>query len=168
MTPNESAAAVDSIDREIIELLLRDGRLSNRAVADAVSIAESTCHARLRNLIEQGVIKSFHACVDLAALGRPIQAVVFVRVRPQHRGQVVDEARRLVGADGVLDIIIVTGPYDLLVRVAVASPAALQNFVFQELDASPAIVATETHVMTDNYLGSMMSPAAPRSRRLPS
>ncbi|MDR0417044.1 MAG: winged helix-turn-helix transcriptional regulator, partial [Propionibacteriaceae bacterium] len=95
MSRNKTAGAVDSIDREILQLLLSDGRLSNRALADAVNIAESTCHARLRSLVDQGVVEGFHAKVNMAALGRPVQAVVFVRVRPQNHNQVVREANRL-------------------------------------------------------------------------
>jgi DNA-binding Lrp family transcriptional regulator len=164
MGRNGDSIEVDTIDQEILQLLMRDGRLSNRALAEAVCIAESTCHVRLRNLLELGLIQGFRAKVELAALGRPIQAVIYVKVRPQNRGQVVQEARRLVGTDGVLEVLLLTGPYDLLVRVAVASPSALQDFVFDELDASHAIVATETHVVTSDLTGTVMTPARATNR----
>ena len=67
---------LDDIDRRIVRVLRREGRLPNNALADHVGIAASTCLNRTRALIERGVITGFHAEVDPAWIGRPIQAMI--------------------------------------------------------------------------------------------
>src|ERR1700745_3278622 len=77
--PEGVAGDLDEIDRHIVFELARDARLANNALADRVGIAPSTCLGRVRSLRERGVIRGYHADVDPAALGRPLQAMLAVR-----------------------------------------------------------------------------------------
>ncbi|MFW8745814.1 winged helix-turn-helix transcriptional regulator, partial [Mesorhizobium japonicum] len=52
---------LDAIDRRLIELLREDARIPNARLADEVGLAPSTCLARVRALVEAGVIPGFHA-----------------------------------------------------------------------------------------------------------
>ncbi|MGH2885157.1 MAG: Lrp/AsnC family transcriptional regulator, partial [Solirubrobacteraceae bacterium] len=79
-SPNHPQPGVDAIDHAMLELLARDARITNQRLAQRVGIAPSTALARLRSLRERGVIRGFHAEVDLAALGRPLQALIAVRL----------------------------------------------------------------------------------------
>jgi DNA-binding Lrp family transcriptional regulator len=149
---------LDAIDQQIIQLLSRNGRLSNSAIAQATAIAESTCHNRIKALVEAGIIKGFHAEVDTAALGRPIQAVILVKVRSTARDRLLNEAQRLAKADGVTSVLFFTGNFDLLSRLAVPDPAALRDFVVRELSASPAVATTETSVIMEEVTGEGLVP----------
>ncbi|HTY27108.1 MAG TPA: winged helix-turn-helix transcriptional regulator, partial [Mycobacterium sp.] len=53
-------AELDDVDRRILTLLHADARISNIALADAVGIAASTCHGRVRRLQDIGVIRGFY------------------------------------------------------------------------------------------------------------
>ena len=78
---------LDEVDDEIV-LATGDGwQALHRGTASAIGIAVSTCHARVNALQAAGVIKSFHAEVDLDAVGLPFQALVMVRMRPQGRDE---------------------------------------------------------------------------------
>ncbi len=68
--PNHPQPTVDAVDRAILELLAKDARITNQRLAERVGVAPSTALARLRSLRERGVIRGFHAEIDLAALGR--------------------------------------------------------------------------------------------------
>src|SRR4051794_9983953 len=71
---------LDDTDRAILEALSANARLPNARLADQVGLAPSTCLARVRSLRERGILLGFHAEIDLAALGRPLQAMVAVRL----------------------------------------------------------------------------------------
>ena len=76
---------MDELDAEILRLLQSDARLSNRELARQVGIAPSTCLERVRALTRRGVIRGYHADIDLKALNRGVQALIAVvtsRVRP--------------------------------------------------------------------------------------
>ena len=99
-TPNHPRDEVDAVDRVMLELLAQDARITNQRLAEAAGIAPSTAVARLRALRERGVIRGFHAEVDLAALGRPLQALIAVRLAVHARDQIdafTDTVRRLPG-----------------------------------------------------------------------
>ena len=85
--PNIVRPTLDAVDRAIIDELSADARLPNNALAERVGIAPSTCLGRVRALRQSGVIRGFHADVDPELTGRPIQAMVQVRMQSHARGQ---------------------------------------------------------------------------------
>src|SRR5437868_3537651 len=100
-TPNDLQPRLDAVDRAILEALAADGRISNQRIAERVGIAPSTSLARLRSLRERGVIRGFHAEVDLATLGRPLQALVAVRLAVHAREQIEAFTRAVSEVPGV-------------------------------------------------------------------
>src|SRR6476619_2695644 len=85
---NDPQGPVDAVDRAILGVVAEDARLTNQRLADRVGVAPSTALARLRSLRWRGVIRGFHAEVDLAARGRPVQALVAVRRAVRGREQI--------------------------------------------------------------------------------
>ncbi|MDR1710345.1 MAG: Lrp/AsnC family transcriptional regulator [Propionibacteriaceae bacterium] len=150
---------LDDIDRKILQTLLNNGRLPNAAVAKRVNIAESTCYERVQYLIKSGVIKGFHTRVDMSALGRPIRAVALLKVRSGFRDQLLQEAQRLSGVEGVIRVLFLAGTHDLMVEFAVASSNDLRDFVVNELNSSEAVADTATSVVMEALEGSKLSQA---------
>jgi len=93
---------LDEIDRTLVGLLAADGRMPNNALAEAAGIAPSTCLTRVRSLRERGVIRGFHADVDLAALGRPLQALIAIRIGAHSRNEIDRFRTKVPGLPGVL------------------------------------------------------------------
>lgn len=151
---------LDATDLMLLSLLAIDGRMSNRALADAAGIAPSTCLTRLRQLRRLGAIRGVHADVDPAWFGSPIQAMVAVRVRGDARGQIDTLAKRLAASRAVLNVFFVSGAYDFLVHIAAADTAALRRFVVEDLNALPVVSSTETHLIFEHSRGSFALAAA--------
>src|SRR4051794_21085395 len=59
--------------------------LTNRDLAAAVHVSPSTSSERVRGLRGTGVIRGYHADVALEALGRRVQALIAVTIRPPSR-----------------------------------------------------------------------------------
>ena len=76
---------LSELDAAILRELQENARRTNRAIADAVHVAPSTSLERIRSLRERGVVRGYHAEVDLAALGRNVQALIAIRIRPPSR-----------------------------------------------------------------------------------
>lgn len=120
-------AEIDAIDRRIIEVLLADGRVSFRELADRVHLAPSSVADRVRRLEQSGVITGYSARIDRAALGRDVQAVIDVALPPS-----VDPAdfeRRLATRDEVALAVYVTGPADYTVIVDCQGANGLDEFI---------------------------------------
>jgi DNA-binding Lrp family transcriptional regulator len=140
---------LDEIDRHIVHELARDARLPNNALAERVGIAPSTCLGRVRSLRERGVIRGYHADVDPAAIGRPLQAMIAVRLRGDARGRIRGFAADVAGLPEVLNVFFLAGKDDFLLHVAAASTAALRDFV-ESLSASGDVSYTETSLIFEH------------------
>jgi DNA-binding Lrp family transcriptional regulator len=144
---------LDDVDRRIVEALAADARISNAALADQVGIAASTCLTRVARLREREVLRGFHAEVDLAALGRPLQAVVAIRLAAHDRGQIQEFTDTVNALPGVLMVFHVTGQIDYLVWVAATDTQDLRRFVVDHLTTHPAVAHAETSLVYEHTRG---------------
>ncbi|MFE2960957.1 Lrp/AsnC family transcriptional regulator [Nocardia tengchongensis] len=141
---------LDAIDRRLLDELARDGRMTNSALAAAAGIAPSTCLGRVRSLVEQGVIRGFHADVDPAAVGRDLQAMVAVQVHPAARRRLAEFGEQMAALPQVENVYFIAGADDYLIHVATADAAGLRAFVLDHLSAHPAVMSTETILIFDH------------------
>jgi DNA-binding Lrp family transcriptional regulator len=145
---------LDEVDRSIIAALAADARVTNSALAEAVGVAASTCLSRVRSLRERGVLRGFHADVDLGMLGLPIQALVAVRLSG-HRRDYIDQFRaHVIDLTGVIGTFHVSGSNDYLLHVAAESTDALRDFVVDRIATHPTVVHAETSLIFDYIRGS--------------
>jgi DNA-binding Lrp family transcriptional regulator len=141
---------MDAIDQAILRRLQRDGRQTNRELADAVGVAPSTALERTRALRARGVITGFHAGVDLEALGRGVQALISIRIRPQSREAIESTRDHMAAMPETLAVFVVTGAEDIMVHVAVPSTQYLRDFVLDRLARRKEFVDVRTTVVYDH------------------
>jgi len=147
--------SLDDTDRAILRLLALDARMPNNAVAEAVGVAPSTCHGRIRALRERGVIRGFHADIDPAALGLGLQAMIAVRLGAHNRDQIDTFVRDVPRLPGVVGVFHVAGADDYLLHIAVRDSDALRDFVLDHLTGHPAVRHTETSLIFAHLPGTM-------------
>ncbi|HEY3512843.1 MULTISPECIES: Lrp/AsnC family transcriptional regulator [Kribbella] len=148
--PGAPSDRLDEVDRKLVQLLTADGRMPNNALAEAVGIAPSTCLTRVRSLRERGVIRGFHADVDLAALGRPLQALIAIRIGAHSRDEIDRFRTKVPRLPGVLSLFHVSGANDYLLHVSASTPDALREFVLDHLTADPAVTHAETSLIFEH------------------
>ena len=78
--PVRNSYRLDSIDREILFHLQRDGRLSNVELARRVGLTPPPCLRRVKRLEEAGVISGYRATVDPVATGQSFEVIVSVEI----------------------------------------------------------------------------------------
>ncbi len=159
-TDPQSRHEIAPIDREILDVLRRDARTPNNAVAAQVGIAPSTCLGRVRRLEESGAILGYHADVDLEACGTPLQAMIAVRLRAGARHQLRAFTDSMRSRPEVISVYFVAGNEDFLVHVAVRDTAALRDFVLEQLSATPQVAATQTNLIFEQVRGAAWSTTA--------
>ena len=151
---------LDALDSAIVAQLQDDARIANNVLAARLGIAPSTCHGRVRSLFERGIIRGVHAEVDQSRIGRPLQAMISVRLRPHARGQLTSFAQTMATLPEVLNVFFLAGADDFLVHVATAGSDQLREFVVDHLSSSQDVAMTETSLIFEHLRG---TPAAPRS-----
>ncbi len=142
---------LDRIDFEIIAALQKDARTSNQELAARVGLAPSTCHGRVRRLVDDGVIRGFHADVDPEVLGVGLQAVVAVQMKIQTNESFLAVSQHLAAMPEVLGFYNVAGSDDFLVHLAVRDPVHLQQAVVRGMSTRDEVGHVETSLVFEHY-----------------
>jgi DNA-binding Lrp family transcriptional regulator len=153
IVPNDRQPALDPVDRAILEALSEDARIPNSRLAERLGIAPSTCLARMRALRKSGVLRGFHADIDMAALGRPLQAMIAVRLTVHAREQIEAFTVAVRELPGVLSLFHLAGANDYLVWVAAADAQDLREFVVDHLATHPSVAHAETSLIYEHRRG---------------
>jgi len=120
----EAQVALDTMDWRLLELLQEDARLSYAELGRRVSLSPPAVAERVRRLEEAGVLVGYHADVDVAKIGFPMQAVVRIIASARLSEQLVPVLRDTAE---VLDCQRVTGQDSFVVRVAIRSVEHLED-----------------------------------------
>jgi DNA-binding Lrp family transcriptional regulator len=141
---------ITATDELLLQLLQKNARLSNKALAQAAGIAESTCLERVRSLQERKVIRGWHADVDLRALNRTIRALIAVRLQPKTTESVHAFQSSLMNASETINVWTVSGADDFLVEVAVPDVDRLRSFVLEVITSRPDVADSRTSLVYEH------------------
>jgi DNA-binding Lrp family transcriptional regulator len=147
------AAELDDVDRRLLTRLHADARISNSALAEAVGVAASTCHGRVRRLQDLGVIRGFHADIDPTAIGLPLQAMVSVSLQSGSRGKIRSFIQQIRSKPQVIDVYFLAGADDFLIHVAARDTDDLRAFVVDNLNADVDVAGTQTSLIFEHLRG---------------
>ncbi|MGB8380221.1 MAG: Lrp/AsnC family transcriptional regulator [Dermatophilaceae bacterium] len=140
-------ARLDAIDYQILAALNADARLTIKALASRVGLAESTCAYRVRALRDSGVIRGAQLRINLPALGYPLQAIIKVRLGSHSQDLVNRLYADLVATPGVIQAFHVAGADDFHLYVAVEDAEALRDLVLNHVTSHRVVRQTETHLV---------------------
>ncbi|MCU1454094.1 MAG: putative transcriptional regulator, AsnC family [Acidimicrobiales bacterium] len=149
---------ISEIDLALIGLLQKDARRTNRELAETVGIAQSTCHERVRSLRARGIIRGWHADVDPAALGRPISALVSVRLQPKTTASVRAFQHDLLLVPETLAVWMVSGADDFVVEIAVPDVGRVRDFVLEHVTSRPDVVDARTALVYEQARAPFVAP----------
>ncbi|MFD3444628.1 Lrp/AsnC family transcriptional regulator [Microbacteriaceae bacterium 4G12] len=141
---------MDELDAAILRELQSDARKTNRDVAAAVGISPTTALERTRALRARGIIRGASLELDLAAIGRGVQALVAVRIRPPSR-DVIEAFRDWAAAlPQTLGVFVTSGSEDFILHVAVGSNDDLYAFVIDELTLRREVADVRTSIVYEH------------------
>lgn len=149
---------MDELDSALLRLLQQDGRRTNRDLAQELGIAPSTCLERVRSLRERGVLLGFHAEVDLASMGRGLQAMIAVRVRPPTRAVIEQFQAFVARMPEVISVFVLTGTDDFLIHVAVRDTDHLHSVVLDKLTERQELADVRTSVIYGHLRQNVIEP----------
>lgn len=135
---------LDRIDRRILRLLQRDGRLTNAELAKTVNVSAATCHRRTQRLFEAGYVRAVRAEIAPERVDRGALAVVGVvldRSTPESFGAFEAAITEL---PFVLDCHLVAGDFDYFLKIRVRDIADFNRLHGERLIALPGVRQTRT------------------------
>ncbi|MFP4234117.1 MAG: Lrp/AsnC family transcriptional regulator [Nitriliruptoraceae bacterium] len=149
---------MDEIDRILVRELQADASITNRELARRAGVSPSTALERVRALHRRGVLTGYHAEVSLRALGRQVQALVSVRIRPPTRDRIDAFLAYATELSEMLDAYLVTGHEDIILHVAVSDTDALYGLVIDHLSARPEVIDVRSSIVYDHRRTHVVEP----------
>ena len=141
---------MEDTNRKILSLLAGDGRLSFTELARQTGLSVSAVQQRVRRLEERGVIRGYCAMIDPQQAGLPLTA--FVSIKPFDPAAQDDAPERLAHLKAIEACHSVAGEENYILKVRVASPAALEELL-QEIRAAASVSTRTTIVLSTPYEG---------------
>lgn len=140
---------LDRIDLRILDVLQRNGRITNLKLAEAVALSPTAVLARVQRLTREGYILGYEACLNPAKLGGGL--LVFVEVLlDRTTPNVFEQFKAAVQASPqVLECHMVAGGFDYLVKTRVADMADYRRFAGDVLWQLPGVRETRTYAVME-------------------
>ncbi len=137
-----SAGNVDVVDRQILNLLQKDCRLSFNKVAGKIGVSVGTAYNRIKRLEAKGVLKGYSVMVDSAKMGYGLTALILVQAEGGHLIEVEEVVAKVGSVIAVYDV---TGDYDACIIAKFHDRNSLNMFL-KQLSAASYVKRTLTNV----------------------
>lgn len=147
----------DSVTRALLSELQKDARQTNKALAQKVGVAPSTCLERVRELQSRGVIRGFRAVVDPASVGRPMEAILSLQQRAAQRHAIESLLEDCAARPETVRVMALTGTTDFIVHVAVRDMNHLRDLVWS-LTERPEVARVQSSLVFAHVEGQAMLP----------
>ena len=124
---------IDEKDEIILAELKKNARKSTKAIAKSIKIPRVTVHDRINKMVEKGIIKSFNVTIDYKKIGFSSGVFIFVSFLPNPDVSQRELAKRIAKLPGVYEVHIISGEYDLLLKVRGKSLEDIGKLVVDQL-----------------------------------
>lgn len=141
--------SLDRIDRKILELLQRDGRISNVDLAKKIALSPTPCLERVKRLERDGYITGYVALADANKLNASTLAFIQVSLTNTSTEQLRVFNDRMRNLNEVEACHMVAGGFDYLLKIRCADMQDYQRFLGEQLAATPNIAQTHTYVVIE-------------------
>ncbi|QTN00445.1 AsnC family transcriptional regulator [Sediminibacillus dalangtanensis] len=139
---------LDKIDKQILELLIEDGRISYTDIGKQLNLSRVSVRSRVNQLIEEGIIEKFSCVVNSEKVGKNVSAFFDVDCDPNN---LVEVAENLANNPCVASCYQMTGPSTLHMHVLVDDFTQLESFINNELYALKGISRVDSQILLRRF-----------------
>lgn len=139
---------IDLVDKNILDILQQDGRVSASNIANELDISIPTVTDRIKKLQDSGVIKGIYAVLDPKSLGLDVAAIItIISESSVHYKKVTQAAEKI---PEVLQCLSTTGKGSHMLFVVTHSSSTLEELL-REIQGWPGVTRTETQIVLSDY-----------------
>ncbi|MHB1493190.1 MAG: Lrp/AsnC family transcriptional regulator [Thermoplasmataceae archaeon] len=135
---------MDSKDGQILNYLLRNGRDKVSDISRELNIPRITVHERIERMKQNNIIKGFSAIPNYSLLGYDVTAFILASFDPKAGVSQRKLALSISKLDGISEVHIIAGEWDMLIKARVKSTRDLGKIVLEKLREMDGIARTAT------------------------
>ena len=138
---------LDELDKNILQVLQKDARISNTELARRVSLSPPATHARVRRLEKDGLIQSYATIIDRQKAGYDLLCFIGISLQLHEVKQVNGFHEIIEKMPEVLECHHVTGEYDYLLKVVARNTEDLEDFLMNKITPIPGVARIHTSLV---------------------
>jgi DNA-binding Lrp family transcriptional regulator len=138
---------LDRTDVRILSVLQAEARITNHELAQRVSLSPSSCLQRVRKLERAGVLRSYHARVDLERVCRSVTVIAEVKLNNHEQGDFRRFEQAVDDMPQVVECLKVSGEFDYVLRFVCADMTQYHALSEQLLDTGRGVAHLSSHVV---------------------
>lgn len=135
---------MDEKDSAILEELMKDSRKTTKAIAKELEIPRATVHDRIVRMEQRKVIRKYTAVPDYAQLGQGVTAFILAQFEPREGLSQRETADEIADIQGISEVHMISGEYDMLLKVRGASMEDIGKLVIDRLREVKGVARTLT------------------------
>ncbi|NLK68272.1 MAG: Lrp/AsnC family transcriptional regulator [Clostridiaceae bacterium] len=140
------------MDREILKILSKNSRLSNKQIAVMIDKSEQYVADKIKEMEDKNILLGYPALIDVEKTQEDIvTAYIEVKVTPQRERGFDEVAERIYQFPQVKSCSLMSGGYDLFVTVEGKSMKDVALFVAEKLATVDSVLSTSTHFVLKKY-----------------
>lgn len=124
---------LDELDKEILRILQRDSRITLKEMSKMLRVPITTAHSRIKRLEKEGIIKGYSVLLDSSKLGKPVTAFIFASFSKSEGVSQREIVSQIAKFQNVQEVHIITGDWDILIKIKEKDVDAVGKFVVDEL-----------------------------------
>jgi Lrp/AsnC family leucine-responsive transcriptional regulator len=152
-------ATLDKLDRHILDLLQRDGRMSMTDLAEAVGLTVTPCIERVRRLEREGIIMGYHARVAPTALDAGLLVFVEVSISSKSERSFEDFRREVLCIPHVQECHLVSGDFDYMIKARIKEIGQYRSLLGDILLRLPGVTQTKSCIVMEELKETLYIPA---------
>ena len=135
---------LDQIDRKILRVIQKQGRISNADLSEKVSLSPSACHRRVQRLEAEGIVKDYVALLDARKIGLP--STIFVEIKLQGQADEILDAfeAEVKRVPEILECHLMAGTADYILKVVADSTEDFARIHRQHLSRLPGVLQMQS------------------------
>ena len=155
-----SQMELDDVDKAMLDVLQRNGRMSNAELARKINLSPPATHARLRRLEEQGFVRDYVALLGREQIGYDLLCFIQISLMVHQFDQVQKFRSTVEAMPQVLECHHTTGEYDYLLKVVLQNRADLERFVVNQLTPLDGVARIYTSLVLTEVKATTQMPVS--------
>ncbi len=149
---------LDATDRKILEILQTDSNITNAQLAIEIGLSPAPTLERVKKLENAGVIKSYHAVINLASVGLGVSTFVMVSLKGHNKDNIAKFMHAIEQIDEVIECHHVTGQADFILKIVAPDIPAYQNLMLEKVTNIEVVDSMQTTVILSTFKDSKVVP----------
>jgi Lrp/AsnC family transcriptional regulator, leucine-responsive regulatory protein len=149
---------LDPTDRKILEILQNNSNITNAQLAQEIGLSPAPTLERVKKLENAGIIRSYHAVVDMASVGLGVSTFVMVSLKGHNKENIEKFINAIKKIDEVIECHHVTGQADFILKIVATDIPAYQNLMLEKVTNIEVVDNMQSTVILSTFKDSKVVP----------